>query len=111
VYLVLERRDRAWPERVDHRLPESRVVRRIEHREAANRTLQRGVGRTLVVVQQLLPMEDGALDDRKALPVRQHLPHVVESGQGVRVVGLDAVRTVTRSQFAVDRERIAHHGG
>ena len=40
-HVVLEPGDRAWPERIDHRLAQARVMRRIEHRETAHRTAER----------------------------------------------------------------------
>ena len=70
-HVVLEPGNRTWPERIDHRLPQARVVRRVEHREAAYRAVQLGVGRAVVVPQEPIAMEHGAFDDREALAIRQ----------------------------------------
>ena len=45
----------------------ARVCRRVEHREAAHRPSERGVGRAVVVAQEPVTVEDGALDDGEAL--------------------------------------------
>jgi len=74
-----ERTDRAGPKGFDHRLPEAGVLRRIEHGETAHRTLRRGLGCAVVVVEQSITVEHGTFNDGEALPVGQDLPHVVEA--------------------------------
>ena len=91
-HVVLEPGDGTGPEGIDHRLAQASVVRRVEHREAAYGPLERGVRRAVVVAQEPVAVEDGALHDGEALPIREHVPHVVEARQRPGVVLVDAER-------------------
>ena len=70
------------PERVEHRLAQPRVVRRVEHRErcapAAGHVVS---GAPSLWRSSAITVEHRALDDREALPVGEHAPHVVEARQ------------------------------
>ena len=79
-----ERADRTGAEGTEHRPPQARVERRVDHGEARHRPERRRRGRPVVVAQQARPREHRSLDDGEPPAVREHLPHVVEPGEGPR---------------------------
>ena len=104
-----ERADRAGPEGGEHGASQARVERRVDHGEARHRPERRRRGRPVVVAQEARAREHRSLDDGEPPAVREHLPHVVETSEGPRVVLRQRVGAVRRAQLSVDRVGIAHH--
>ena len=104
-----ERRDRARAERPEQRLAELGVRGRVEHRERRERARRGGDGRPVVMMQQRLAMEHRTFEDREAVAVGEHLPHVVEARERVRVVYRQRHDPVTGAQLAVHGVRVGHH--
>ena len=68
------------------------------------------VGRwSVVVAEQRLPMEHRAFEDREAVAVGEHRPHVVEARERVGVVLGQGRDPALGAQLAVDGVRVGHH--